>query len=187
MAKSGPDTATSQWFVNLGDNSDLDDPNRPDGGFAAFGRVLGDGMTVVDAIAALPWINAGSPFDTLPVIDFQGETIYKENLVIVHSVTDLNLLDGDYDFEFTLYDSPILGSVVAGPVPVPDWPVSDGLFTVSVDFGDDAFTGDARWLRIGGYWYPRGGIPIDVFWETGAKPGGLWIPDQGVATYRGRG
>ena len=43
------------------------------------------------------------------------------------------------------------------------------------------------WLRIGGYWYPRGGIPIDVFWQTGAPPKGLWIPDQGVASYRGRG
>ena len=44
-----------------------------------------------------------------------------------------------------------------------------------------------RWLRIGGYWYPRGGIPIDVFWQTGAPPEGLWLPDQGVASYRGRG
>ena len=43
------------------------------------------------------------------------------------------------------------------------------------------------WLRIGGYWYPRGGIPIDVFWQTGAPPAALWIPDQGVASYRGRG
>ena len=44
-----------------------------------------------------------------------------------------------------------------------------------------------RWLRIGGYWYPRGGIPIDVFWQTGPAPDGLWLPDQGVAPYRGRG
>jgi 7-cyano-7-deazaguanine reductase len=43
------------------------------------------------------------------------------------------------------------------------------------------------WLRIGGYWYPRGGIPIDVFWQTGAPPEGLWLPEQGVAPYRGRG
>jgi 7-cyano-7-deazaguanine reductase len=46
---------------------------------------------------------------------------------------------------------------------------------------------EPRWLRIGGYWNPRGGIPIDVFWQTGAPPEGLWLPDQGVATYRGRG
>jgi 7-cyano-7-deazaguanine reductase len=44
-----------------------------------------------------------------------------------------------------------------------------------------------RWLRIGGYWYPRGGIPIDVFWQTGDPPQGLWLPDQGVPSYRGRG
>jgi len=43
------------------------------------------------------------------------------------------------------------------------------------------------WLRIGAYWYPRGGIPIDVFWQTGAAPDSMWIPDQGVAPYRGRG
>ncbi|VBB69233.1 NADPH dependent preQ0 reductase [invertebrate metagenome] len=43
------------------------------------------------------------------------------------------------------------------------------------------------WLRIGGYWYPRGGMPIDVFWQTGVLPEGLWLPDQGVLPYRGRG
>jgi 7-cyano-7-deazaguanine reductase len=46
---------------------------------------------------------------------------------------------------------------------------------------------EPQWLRIGGYWYPRGGIPIDVFWQTGAPPEGIWLPDQGVAPYRGRG
>jgi 7-cyano-7-deazaguanine reductase len=46
---------------------------------------------------------------------------------------------------------------------------------------------EPRWLRIGGYWYPRGGIPIDVFYQTGPIPEGLWVPDQGVPPYRGRG
>ena len=46
---------------------------------------------------------------------------------------------------------------------------------------------ECAWLRIGAYWYPRGGIPIDVFWQTGNPPEGVWIPDQGVAPYRGRG
>ena len=46
---------------------------------------------------------------------------------------------------------------------------------------------EPRWFRIGGYWYPRGGIPIDVFWSTGEPPKDLWLPDQGVAPYRGRG
>ena len=44
-----------------------------------------------------------------------------------------------------------------------------------------------QWLRIGGYWYPRGGIPIDVFYQTAEPPAGLWLPDPGVAPYRGRG
>ena len=44
-----------------------------------------------------------------------------------------------------------------------------------------------KWLRIGGYWYPRGGIPIDVFFQAGTLPAGVWIPDQGVPAYRGRG
>lgn len=44
-----------------------------------------------------------------------------------------------------------------------------------------------HYLRIGGYWYPRGGIPIDVFYQTGEVPNGIWLPEQGVASYRGRG
>lgn len=43
------------------------------------------------------------------------------------------------------------------------------------------------WLRIGGYWYPRGGMPIDIFYQTGAAPKDIWLPDQGVGSYRGRG
>ena len=46
---------------------------------------------------------------------------------------------------------------------------------------------DPEWLRIGGYWYPRGGIPIDIFYQTGEAPKGVWVPDQGVPPYRGRG
>ena len=44
-----------------------------------------------------------------------------------------------------------------------------------------------KYLRIGGYWYPRGGMPIDVFWQTGKLPKDVWLPDTGVAPYRGRG
>jgi 7-cyano-7-deazaguanine reductase len=63
-------------------------------------------------------------------------------------------------------------------------------------FHEDCTVGIARrleavlqptWLRIGGYWYPRGGIPIDVFYQSGPAPEGLWLPDQGVPPYRGRG
>ena len=44
-----------------------------------------------------------------------------------------------------------------------------------------------RWIRIGGYWFPRGGMPIDIFYQSGSVPDGLWIPDQEVDPYRGRG
>jgi 7-cyano-7-deazaguanine reductase len=44
-----------------------------------------------------------------------------------------------------------------------------------------------KYLRIAGFWYPRGGIPIDVFWQTGTLPKGVWLPDPGVSPYRGRG
>lgn len=44
-----------------------------------------------------------------------------------------------------------------------------------------------QWLRIGGYWFPRGGIPIDVFYQTAPAPEGVWIPPQDVPGYRGRG
>jgi 7-cyano-7-deazaguanine reductase len=63
-------------------------------------------------------------------------------------------------------------------------------------FHEDCTVGIARrlvaaakpaWLRIGGYWYPRGGIPIDVFYQTGPAPEGVWIPPQDVPGYRGRG
>lgn len=46
---------------------------------------------------------------------------------------------------------------------------------------------EPKWFRIAGYWYPRGGIPIDVFWQSDEPPKGLWVPDTGVAPYRGRG
>lgn len=46
---------------------------------------------------------------------------------------------------------------------------------------------EPKWLRIGGYWYPRGGIPIDIFWQSGPAPKGIWLPPQDVPNYRGRG
>jgi len=58
--------------------------------------------------------------------------------------------------------------------------------TVSIGRRIAEFT-EARWLRIGGYWYPRGGIPIDIFYQTGEPPNGVWIPPQDVPNYRGRG
>jgi len=83
MAKVGnnPNSATSQWFVNLGDNrANLDSQN---GGFTVFARVLGDGMKVVDALAAVPVYNAGAALAEIPLRDIRrGQT----------NVTPANLL-----------------------------------------------------------------------------------------------
>ena len=97
----GPNSATNQWFFSLANNaSNLDNQN---GGFTVFGRVVGNGMTVVDAIAALPRVNAsgGDPngvFANLPVRNFSGGNIFKENLVTFTSIAAINIPAGDYDF-----------------------------------------------------------------------------------------
>jgi cyclophilin family peptidyl-prolyl cis-trans isomerase len=84
MAKLGgdPNSATSQWYINLADNSaNLDTTN---GGYTVFGEVSAASMAVVDAIALLPLTNAGSPFDTLPIVGaIATNTILKSNLAIV--------------------------------------------------------------------------------------------------------
>ena len=87
MAKvpDDPDSATSQWFINLADNLFLDTDN---GGFTVFGRVLGTGMTVADAIAALPVYNFGVPFDTLPLRNYTYPAlITAANLVTLPKIT----------------------------------------------------------------------------------------------------
>jgi len=86
MAKLGgaPDSATSQWFVNLADNTDLDTQN---GGFTVFGKVLGDGLSVADAINDLPFINVGGEAQQLPVRDFdtqQNQLPVESNLVLIN-------------------------------------------------------------------------------------------------------
>lgn len=108
-AKSGPNTVTSQWFVNLDNNSFLDSPARSDGGFAAFGRVLGDGMVVFDAIDLLDKRDLDPPqfeggynpptFNDVPVGDFSDPLA---TLVVLSSIEVLDNPDGDYNFDGTV-------------------------------------------------------------------------------------
>jgi cyclophilin family peptidyl-prolyl cis-trans isomerase len=90
MARTSlPNTATSQWFVNTVDNSaGLGPGGYSADGYAVFGHVLGSGMDVVDAIAALPRYNAGSPFNELPLQNYASPNMVTDaNKVIVNSVT----------------------------------------------------------------------------------------------------
>ena len=93
MAKLGgnKDSATSQWFINLADNSgNLDGDDGQGGGFfTVFGQVVGNGMAVADAIAALNRVNAGDPFAKLPVIDFAGGIFQAEHFVYSNVVRAL--------------------------------------------------------------------------------------------------
>lgn len=105
MAKSGPNTVTSEWFFNQGNNSTLDNPARPDGGFAAFGMVLGNGMNVVNAIGDLTTpqdhgFAIGGAFGDLPLRNFTGSAINQvrvANTVTVNSVSVINLPTADFD------------------------------------------------------------------------------------------
>ena len=90
MAKiaGDPNSATSQWFVNLANNggppANLDTQN---GGFTVFGHVTGDGMTTVNAIAAVPIFNFGSPFESLPLRNYTASNPIKvANLVSINSI-----------------------------------------------------------------------------------------------------
>ena len=87
-------SATSEWYFNVRDNSTVLGPSNG-GGYTVFGRVIGNGMAVVDAIAALPRVNAGSPFNELPVRNFTSGDIGAANLVIVNSVTSATIYPGD--------------------------------------------------------------------------------------------
>ncbi len=127
MAKQGgdPDSATSQWFFSVNHNTEnLDNQN---GGFTVFGLVLGNGMSVVDAIVDLQTVNAGGAFTNLPVDGFSEAPILKDHLVIINSVSILNVPDGDYDFD---------GSVDGADLAI--WEADYGrLKLVGGDFNDD--------------------------------------------------
>lgn len=87
MAKLGgnPNSATSQWFVNMNDNSaNLDFQN---GGFTVFGRIIFDGMTTFDAIEQLPVFNLGSSLTNTPLIDYNGVEVLMSDFVQIEQVT----------------------------------------------------------------------------------------------------
>ena len=120
MAKSGPNTVKSQWFINQGNNSFLDNPARADGGFSAFGAVLGNGMTVVDAIGQLPLppsfgFSISAPFSDLPLRNFSGSSVNDikvANTVTVNSVQVLTFPTGDFNLDgaVTSADAAILSA-----------------------------------------------------------------------------
>ena len=89
MAKLGndPNSATNQWFFNLSNNNAAN-LNNQNGGFTVFGQVADTAsLTIMDRIAAIPVFNAGSPFDTIPLVNPSGNTIRAENLVLIRSIT----------------------------------------------------------------------------------------------------
>ncbi|MCU7837533.1 MAG: peptidylprolyl isomerase [gamma proteobacterium symbiont of Taylorina sp.] len=90
MAKLGgdPDSATSQWFINLSDNSsNLDNQN---GGFTVFGRVIYNGMEVIDRIANLKTYNFGSVLTDTPTIDYvTGEQVVQDNFIFIKNAEQL--------------------------------------------------------------------------------------------------
>jgi len=101
MAKAGndPNSATSEWFINMSDNAaNLDNQN---GGFTVFARVTAPGMATADRIAALTTVNAGAPFDTLPVQNWQGGSVYRSNVVLFTDVRTLpSQTDSDRIFNY---------------------------------------------------------------------------------------
>ncbi|GGD71138.1 peptidylprolyl isomerase [Lacimicrobium alkaliphilum] len=105
MAKSAgdPDSAASEWFINLADNSaNLDVQN---GGFTVFGQVLGEGMEVVDAIAELQTYDAGGALKEIPLRDYSEdqEELKAENLVLI---TDIVVVDANTDTHPELQPTP---------------------------------------------------------------------------------
>ena len=92
LAKSNdPNSGTDQWYFNDADNFALDDPAN-NGGYTVFGQIVGDaGLAVLDAIAAVPTYHFDSPFNQIPLVNYQGANVTTDNLVTVFSVSPVTL------------------------------------------------------------------------------------------------
>ena len=121
MAKlaGNPNSATTEWFVNLADNSaNLDFQN---GGFTVFGRVTAPGMAVFDAMARLQRVNAGAPFSDLPVVGLPSSgPLLGEHLVMVktakvlHAATPADRIFNYLEAAYPHYLSPADGESTTG-------------------------------------------------------------------------
>jgi peptidyl-prolyl cis-trans isomerase A (cyclophilin A) len=102
----GPSTGTSEWFINLTNNSFLDLPAN--NSFTAFGRIVGNGLAVADAIAGLTRVNASAgnfntAFSEVPIYDLakvqSQQDVLNDDVVRMTDVRVLNIPDGDYNFD----------------------------------------------------------------------------------------
>ncbi len=128
-------SATSEWYFNVRDNSTILNQSNG-GGYTVFGRVLGTGMTVVDAMAALPRANAGAPFNEIPVRNFAGGNITDANLVSIPSIRAIDLYPSGSNPAIVQYvaesSAPgVVGATVAGST-LALAPLAAGSATVTV-------------------------------------------------------
>ena len=147
------------------------------------------GLTQLGSKTAIPGSPEAAVLETVP--NTQGDALYLVRFVCPE-FTSLCPMTGQPDFAHLVIDYVPRKLLVESK----SLKLFLGSFRNHDAFHEDCTVGIARrlvkvlkpvWLRIGGYWYPRGGIPIDVFYQTGPAPKGLWLPDQGVPPYRGRG
>ena len=146
-------------------------------------------LTQLGHKAALPASPEAAVLETVP--NTQGDALYLVRFACPE-FTSLCPMTGQPDFAHLVIDYVPRKLLVESK----SLKLFLGSFRNHGAFHEDCTVGIAKrlvkelkpvWLRIGGYWYPRGGIPIDVFYQTGPAPRGLWLPDQGVLPYRGRG
>lgn len=176
-----PNSATSQWFVNLGDNSaNLDSQN---GGFTVFARVLYDGLDVVDDLTTSTVVNAGGVFDNLPVIDWQeGDTVERENLL---QTTSTIVDELSYSVSITSGSNFIDAAIVDGVLTVTGTEAANsdsGYATIVVDATDVAGNVVQESFRV------AIGVPADA---TVTGPNGVvhgqttiaWLDSEAAETY----